>query len=174
MSGRPPTPPKDEEMEDANRPIGAGAGPAPAAPEDNSNRKAFIVKFLEYLRDLSKETSEYRRTERSNRPNQRKTLESKIKEIVENEDLKKYSPTTYRSFQNNLVQLDKLQEVKPEDLVIDLEYAIYSANAILTREGESLGIPKQEMEGGKRRKTRKSKKSLRKKTNVRKTSSRRH
>lgn len=155
MSGRPPTPPKDEEMEDVNRPIGAGAGPAAAAPNIENQRsdvKAFVKDTLKKIRSIPYANSV-------------QAIKNAVQEIIDDEELKRFAPGDHQRFKQKMEALLANNAISPEEFKDEVRFeAGVLENMIITEAiNKNLGLGVMELYGnpfgGKRRKTRKSKKS---------------
>ena len=161
MSGRPPTPPKDEEMDDVARPaaagpIGAGAGAAAVDPNYGAKLKATVIRVIKSITNIQKDLQKFYDEDDPNSMNNiRNTIQQNLTALENDNDFKEYARRQYKHFEgvsgNGQLGKDKFYD--------EVEFALRVTKDKLTNLAEDLGIPKQELEGGKRRKTRKNKKS---------------
>lgn len=88
MSGRPPTPPKDEEME---YPVGAGAGPAPAPNIENqrSDVKSLVKNSLKKIRAIPYSNSV-------------QAVKNAVQELIDDEQLKEFAPDRHARFKQDV------------------------------------------------------------------------
>jgi hypothetical protein len=166
MSGRPPTPPNDEEMEDAAWPVGAGAGPAPAAEVPNiENQKADVKKFV---KDTLKKIRSIPYA------NTIQAIKNAVQELIDDEELKKFAPGDHERFKQKMEALLANNAISPEKFKEEVRFEAGKLENMIISEAISkgLGLGVMELYGnpyGGKRKTRRNKKYLRKRTNARKT-----
>ncbi len=161
MSGKPPN---DEEMEDAAWPVGAGAGPAPAANMDNqrSDNKTLVKNSLKKIRSIPYE-------------NTVEAIKNAVQELVDDEKLKAFAPDTHERFKQAVEGIFANADMSVQKFKQEVKFeAGKLENQLITEAiNKNLGLGIGDLYGrgplGGKRKTRKNKKYLRKRTNVRKT-----